>query len=124
LSFLTSFAGRGPNNSSPIFDKFEDYRVIIQNRLQQANPNVAENKGTYNKNSQDVLIPAFFAAYSGKDPEKVKLSPFYSIPLPNWRVDYNGLTNLPYFKTRFSSFVVTHQYASTYSVGNFTSSLN
>lgn len=124
LSFLTSFAGIRKDNTSPIFEKFQDYRAIILDRLNQANTNVAENKGTYNKNSQDVLIPAFFAAYSGKDPEKVKLSPFYSIPLPNWRIDYNGLTNLPYFKSRFSSFVVTHQYASTYSVGNFTSSLN
>lgn len=124
LSFLTSFAGIRPDNTSPIFEKFETYRQTILDRLNQANPNVTENKGSYNKNSQDVLIPAFFAAYSGKDPSTVKLSPFYSIPLPNWRVDYNGLTNLPYFKSKFSSFVVTHQYASTYSVGNFTSSLN
>ena len=124
LSFLTSFAGIRKDNTSPIFDKFEQYRAIIQQRLNQTNPNVAENRGTYNKNSQDVLIPAFFAAYSGKDPSSVKLSPFYSIPLPNWRIDYNGLTNLPFFKSRFGSFVLTHQYASTYSVGNFTSSLN
>ncbi|MBC8155245.1 MAG: cell surface protein SprA, partial [Bacteroidetes bacterium] len=124
LSFLTSFNGIRDDNTSPIFERFQKHRDVILQRLALANPNVAENRGTYNLNSQDVLIPAFFAAYSGKDPDKVKLSPFYSIPLPNWRIDYNGLTNLPYFKKRYSSFVVTHQYASTYSVGNFTSSLN
>jgi cell surface protein SprA len=77
----------------------------------------------YDLNSQDVLTPAFFAAYSGLSPEKVSFSPFVNIPLPNWRVDYNGLANVGWFKRKFSNISIQHAYSSTYSVGNFVSSL-
>ncbi|MEJ7677327.1 MAG: hypothetical protein WKG06_05520 [Segetibacter sp.] len=60
----------------------------------------------YNRYAQDVLIPAFIAAYSGQDPKNVglikqtnptiKSNPFSSIkPKPNWRVTYTGLTRIP-----------------------------
>ena len=90
-------------------------------RLTAANP---EGKGQYNKTSQDVLIPAFFAAYSGQPVEKAQLSPFYSFPLPNWTVAYNGLSGLEFIKKKFSAFTINHSYSSTYSVGNFTSNLD
>ncbi len=120
-SFRTAFIGLRPDNSSPIFDRFESYRDILVKRLTAANPN---KEFVYNRNSQDVLIPAFFAAYSGGDPLKTNYSPFYNFPLPNWEVNYNGLSNLPAFKKVFTSFNVRHSYNSTYSVGNFTSSLD
>ena len=60
----------------------------------------------------------------GKDPETVRISPFLGFPMPNWRVDYNGLAQLKPFKKVFSSFTLTHNYISNYSVGNFTSSLD
>ncbi|WP_229310971.1 T9SS outer membrane translocon Sov/SprA [Larkinella soli] len=123
LSFKTAFTKLNRNNTSPIFDRFAQYRKIILARLMQINPEVG-NGGQYNLNSQDVLIPAFFAAYSGKDPNKVKMNPFLRIPLPNWRVDYNGLSQLKPFRKLFSAFTLSHAYTSTYSVGNFTSSLD
>lgn len=119
LSFRTAFAKMPRDNSSETFDKFRDYRAIMVNRLNTENV----NGGEYNENSQDVLIPAFFAAYSGKDPETVNISPFLKFPMPNWRIEYSGLSKLPAFKRLFSSFTLNHDYKSTYSVGNFTSSL-
>lgn len=119
-SFRTAFDPIRKDNSSPIFERFEGFREIILNRLKQINTSAGE----YNKNSQDVLIPAFFAAYSGQSPMKTSTSPFYNFPLPNWRVDYNGLSNLKPFKKLFSSFVLAHSYTSTYSVGNYISSLD
>ncbi|GAB3563970.1 cell surface protein SprA [Spirosoma luteolum] len=120
-SFRTAFIGLRGDNTSPIFDRFEAYRQFFIDRLTLAD---SEKKGVYNKTSQDVLIPAFFAAYSGQDPTKTKLSPFYNFPLPNWRVDYNGLSGLGFIRDRFSAFTVTHSYNSTYSVGNFISNLD
>jgi cell surface protein SprA len=122
LSFKTAFAKLNSDNSSPIFDKFAEYRKIILNRLMLNRP--VGSTGEYNLTSQDVLIPAFFAAYSGKDPNSVKINPFLRFPLPNWRVDYNGLSQLKTFRKLFSAFTLTHSYNSTYSVGNFTSSLD
>jgi cell surface protein SprA len=119
-SFRTAFIGLRKDNTSPIFDKFEEYRQYFIEKLTLANP---EKTGGYNKTSQDVLIPAFFAAYSGQPIAKAQLSPFYNFPLPNWRVDYNGLSGLAFIKKQFSAFTVTHSYTSNYSVGNFISNL-
>jgi len=123
LSFNTSFTRLRRDNTSPIFDRFAEYRKIILERLIQSKPDYGRG-GEYNLNSQDVLIPAFFAAYSGKDPNEVRFNPFLRFPLPNWRVDYNGLSQLPVLKRAFSAFTLTHSYNSTYSVGNFVSSLD
>jgi cell surface protein SprA len=81
-----------------------------------------------------VLIPAFFAAYSGKTVDELfdkvskkgrqTFNPFLQFPLPNWRIDYAGLEKLPVFKKLFNSITLSHSYSSTYSVGNFTSSLD
>ncbi|TDB65803.1 T9SS outer membrane translocon Sov/SprA [Arundinibacter roseus] len=120
MSFRTAFAKINRDNTSPVFDRFRDYRGVLRQRLNSENG----SGGEYNENSQDVLIPAFFAAYTGKDPETVRISPFLGFPMPNWRVDYNGLSQLKPFKKIFSSFTLTHNYISTYSVGNFTSSLD
>ncbi|MES2517589.1 MAG: cell surface protein SprA, partial [Bacteroidota bacterium] len=122
LSFLTAFDSNSPDDNSVIFNRFRSYRDVILQRLNDKNK--AENlEGVYDKNSQDVLIPAFFAAYSGLSPEKVSFSPFVNIPLPNWRIDYNGLANIGWFKRKFSNISIQHAYSSTYSVGNFVSSL-
>ncbi|RYC71924.1 T9SS outer membrane translocon Sov/SprA [Spirosoma sordidisoli] len=119
-SFRTAFIGLRGDNTSPIFDRFESYRQYFIDKLTQANP---DRQGIYTATSQDVLIPAFFAAYSGQPIEKAKLSPFYSFPLPNWRIDYNGLSGLDFIRKRFSAFTITHSYTSNYSVGNFISNL-
>ena len=79
--------------------------------------------GTYGPNSQDVLIPAFIAAYTGKNPDDQDLHAFPEIPLPNWSVTYTGLSKLEIFKEVFRSVKLSHAYASEYSVGNYTSSL-
>jgi len=120
LSIRTAFDNsNNSENTSPAFQRFSENRNIILERLRQENTNA----GDYNINSQDVLIPAFLAAYSGTGAEGVSLSPFPNIPLPNWRVDYAGLAKVAPFKNIFASINLTHSYSSTYTVGNFTSSL-
>ena len=124
-SFRTAFTKMNRDNSSPVFDRFREYRDKMIEVLN--NRNKSELKGEYTETSQDVLIAAFFAAYSGKgtaDTSKVRTNPFLKFPMPNWDVSYNGLAQLPGFKRMFSAFTIKHKYYSNYSVGNFTSSLD
>ncbi|MCP4522323.1 MAG: cell surface protein SprA [Cytophagales bacterium] len=115
----TSFIGDNDDESSNLFRKFETNRAVIRDRLQTSNT----GDGEYGLNSQQVLIPAFFAAYSGKDVNTVDLSRTPKIPLPNWRINYSGLSKIPSMKKIFSSFSINHSYKTSYEIGNFTSSL-
>ncbi len=137
-SFKTGFAKMSNDSASlyqyDIFDNMVANRQKVVDRLNSINTN-SEGvlKGKYDLNSQDVLIPSFFSAYSGQSLDKLfaksikkggkTFNPFLSFPMPNWRLDYQGLEKLPGFKKVFNSITLSHQYSSTYSVGNFTSSL-
>ena len=78
----------------------------------------------YGRYQQDVLLPAFLAAYAGKNPYQVGLSPFFNIPLPNWKITFTGLTKIKFFQNLFSSFSLSNGYTCTYSIGSFSNSLN
>ena len=119
FSLKTAFSGSRPDNTSPIFEEFENNIDIVQQRLESENANPG---GSYGPQSQDVLIPAFIAAYSGKNANTIKLTPFPRTPLPNWRLDYAGLSKVPKLSEIFSSVNITHSYTSTYDVIGFTAS--
>lgn len=74
----------------------------------------------------DVLIPAFLAAYSGKNPESQYLSPFPGLAaaLPNWRITYDGITRIGRLSEIFKTILISHAYQCTYSVGSYSSYLN
>lgn len=117
-SFRTAFAKVYRDNHSPVFDQFLGYRAQIAQVL-----NRQVGGDGYNENSQDVLLGAFFAAYTGRGTSSVRVDPFLKFPMPNWQVRYSGLSKLEMFKKLFSSFTINHSYSSLYSVGNYTSSL-
>ena len=150
IALGSAFGGTGNalnNYSSKAFDKLLANREIIAQRLEGKyaglkypdvgfihekglggmpyNPGT-DNVNGVNRNSADVLIPAFLAAYTGKDPNKVGLTAFPSLKslLPNWRVTYDGLVKIPAVKKYFKSVTLSHQYRCSYSVGAFTSFLN
>ena len=126
---------------SDVFDEFLSNIPIVAQRLQDRYVGVSYPErgfiigkeyaghefnpelGGVNTMSSDVLIPAFMAAYSGKNARKVDLNPFPGIKsiLPNWRVTYDGLIKIPFFKKYFKSFTLTHTYQCTYQVGQFNS---
>lgn len=118
ISIRTSFSSGNNSLESQVFKQFEENLLTIQQRFSQVNPSFE-----YDSISQDVVIPAFIAAYTGKSAEKVNLSPFQSTPLPGWRIDYNGLNKIEIFKKMFQSITISHAYSSTYSVLNFSNSL-
>ena len=131
--------------SSQAFDDFLKNREIIAARLEAHYGSLGNypNKGFIastgfgdkpydsanggvNRSSADVMIPAFIAAYSGRDARKIDLSPFpgLSAILPNWRITYDGFMQIPFIKKHFKAFTLSHAYQCTYAVGSFTSFLN
>ncbi len=79
--------------------------------------------GAYQLNSADVLIPAFLAAYTGRDATKVSTNPFLSISsiLPNRRISYYGLSKIDWVKNHFKNVNLTHAYSFRYSIGSYSS---
>ena len=140
ISVKTLFESYQPNEISKTFKTFENNRQIISARLGSANPySGIQNQDGYYKGygqyAQDVLIPAFLAAYSGKDPNTIPLiqqqnpnirfNPFSGyLPKPNWRFSYNGLSRIPGFDKIFTNFSITNAYSSTLSMNSFNTSLN
>ena len=141
IAFGTLFKKFNPTTVSETFKQFQDYRVIMSERLNATNPYRTNVKGTdgyyqgYNRYAQDVLIPSFIAAYTGKDPQRVKLlgqnnsnirnNPFKGIlPKPNWKLNYNGITNIPAMAKIFTNFTVTHGYSGNLSMNGYNSALN
>ena len=145
ISFISSWTAFRKDNDdyeSKTFNNFRSYRTIIANQLAEQNPNFngyidpvtgypveydnndTTLKGGYGATSQEVMIPAFLAAYRGKDPSNSKLTEFPAIPLPNWRITYDGLIKIPFIKKRFKQFSLGHSYRSTYSVGSYQTNLD
>lgn len=129
--------------NSGTFDQFLKNRIVISERLGINNPytnqvrdpkNPSYFKG-YTEFSQEVLIPAFIAAYSGQDPkssplldygkkEQLNSNPFkFFLPKPNWRVNYVGLNKLPFFKDIFNTVSISSTYTGTLSMNGFNSAL-
>jgi len=130
LTFNTAFWGDDDvDRSSKVFDNFLKERKSISQRLGDENDNsnttnVNGYSEGYGETSQDVLIPAFIAAYSGKSGEKVSLKNFKNfIPLPNWRVTYDGLSKIAIINRLFKKFTLTHGYKSTLNYASFTTNL-
>ena len=148
IALGSAFGGSGNANngySSKAFDKFIAHRSVIAQRLADTysgtvypssgfmaghalagKPYDPAVGGGVSLNSMEVLVPAFLAAYTGKDPNKVGLSAFPSIKslLPNWRITYDGLIRIPVIRKYFKSMMLSHQYRCSYSVGAFSSFLD
>ena len=142
-AILTALRKSSADNgyASSTFDKFLENIPVIAERIQSKyngvkypttgfmqNHSLAgkafdASNGGVNTSSSDVLIPAFMAAYTGQSPDKVTLDPFpgLSAMLPNWRITYDGLGKIEWFRKYFRSLTLTHAYQCTYSVGSFTS---
>lgn len=116
---------------SEAFQDFRDNRLKVADRLATSYygggsiPRDAEGYPIgYGKNSQQVLLPSFIAAYSGKDASKVSTGVFRDIPLPNWNVKYTGLMRYKWFKDKFKTFSIQHGYRASYNINAFRSNLN
>lgn len=123
-AFQTMFKDR-----DELFRQFVDSRTDIAMSLADLNPdpycdqmvrdtmNGLYYPAGYGANQQTVLLTAFLSTYMGKDSKS--FSPFMKMPMPNWSINYNGLSKIEFLKKWFTNISISHKYSSTYSVGNF-----
>lgn len=144
LSWGTAFEKISEENEyvSETFEKFKENTVIISRRRaeerQETDPGYEPGidpetgeaiegpyKNGYGLSSREVLIPAFLAAYSKTNPEKVSLDMFPGIlsMMPNWRINFDGLSKFELVQRVFRSVNIAHQYRSTYTIGSYTTNL-
>ncbi len=114
-----------------LFAQFLDSRSVVAQRLADMNPDAYSDQmvldtvngqyypAGYGPNSQTVLLTSFLATYMGGDPAKRPFSPFLNLPLPNWNLNYGGLSKIEFLKRWFTNITISHRYTSTYTVGNF-----
>ena len=121
-NFSTSYSmvATAFTDGDELFQKLRTYRSLIANRLAIENGVPVSGFGN---NSQQVLLPAFMAAYSGTSPDKVNTGLFRNIPIPNWTLRYSGLMKFNFFKKNFSNFIISHGYKSSYTLSSFTNNL-
>ncbi|MEM9141480.1 MAG: cell surface protein SprA [Bacteroidota bacterium] len=127
---LGTFFRKSDEFTSENFEQFKENRITIANRLEAdrgfQSGGAVDAEGFpegYGKTSQDVLLPAFFAAYTGQDAERVNLDAFRQIPIPNWNIKYTGLMRNKWFKKKFKRFSLSHGYRAAYSINSFQTNL-
>ncbi len=145
ISWGTAFEkiSKKDNYISPTFEAFKENLVIISERRARErskvdpayNPDInpvtgepleGPYKSGYGQTSREVMIPAFLAAYTKSDPEKVTLETFPSAMrmMPNWRITFDGLSKFEFIQRVFRSINLSHQYRSTFQIGSYTTNLN
>jgi cell surface protein SprA len=146
LSIASVFENSTAENNyrSPAFEKFLENRNTVSSRVRKqyegtSYPSIGfladssfggqsfdRNTGDVNPNSSDVLVPAFLAAYTGKNANSAALTAFpkLSAMKPNWDISYNLMNVFPKLQGNFNSFMLIHRYISQYRVGSYSSFLS
>ena len=131
FTFGTAFDKLDADNSTGTYEKMRSNRLEMANRLARENPywdgQTVDSTGFpsgYSSSSQDVLHGAFVAAYTNRNPNTIPLTYFPTIPFPNWRVTYKGLSKIPALHKVFKNVTITHSYRSSYSIGSYVSDVN
>lgn len=130
-SLIKTAFGKSDEVRSEAFEDFRANRLIVSKRLARnfygsdTYPLDADGYPVgFGKNNQAVLLPAFLSAYQGSNPDKVSMSAFRDIPIPNWTLKYTGLMRLNWFKDKFKRFSVSHGYRSGYTINQFRTNLD
>ena len=128
-SAFASVGNAGNGYYSKTFQKFQDNLSVYQKRVEDQYRGIRypegtgmsgtfnPENGTVNKYSADVMVPAFLKAYTGTG--SLDIFPSLWKMLPNWGVNYKGLSNLPWIRDHFKSVNLTHAYKSIYAVGSY-----
>jgi cell surface protein SprA len=114
-----------------VFNQFLDNRPLASQALNPNGPAYIDStavgyKFGYGPTNNDVLIPSFIAAYTGRDIKKTlnggKFDLFKEAPALNWRLTYNGLAKLPGLRDVFQNISITHGYKSTMTTNSYRTS--
>lgn len=121
LPIATSFSAKDTTSVRRLFSDFESSRKVISERLGVGTHSTDNGYAYgYGRSQQDVVLSAFLATYAGKDPKTAYIGDIRNMfPLPNWRINFTGLTKLEPIKKIFQSVTLTHAYTSKLSVSAF-----
>jgi cell surface protein SprA len=127
FSLGSAFSKDNDEHISKIFEEFGNNRSGVSQELadeySQRNPGADNPIQGFGNASQEVLIPAFLEAYGGVSSSSVLFDPFMKVPKPNWRLTYDGLTQIPWFNKRFKRVTIGHGYRSTFSISSYETNL-
>jgi len=142
ILMLSSAFGKKPSvtdYSSGVFDEYKNNIRVVAWRLAENrrgrptidyfwgdsyNPqyNADSMPFGYSASNPDVAIPAFLATYSGLNSNSAKLDfKSWKYFRPNWRLKYDGLTQIEWLAKYFRNLTVSHGYNATFTVGNYSS---
>lgn len=128
ISIGSAFTLLGKEYQSATFDKLLSNRQLVSELLggnnSNSNPLVSGYYSGYSGTQQEVVTGAFLTAYSNRGMSEKNVNPVKNMPLPNWSVNYNGLTKMAFAKKYIKNFVIRHAYSSTVSVSGLQTNLN
>lgn len=73
----------------------------------------------YSKSQQDVIVNALLNTFSKKEKTQPNRKPTF--PLPNWRINYNGLSQLIKLEEVIPAIQISHTYQSQYIISSYQS---
>lgn len=144
FSALDSRSGSDRNYHSAAFNRFLENRSIVASRVRDqyvemtyphegflngsflAGQSFSSSNGDVKNYSSDVLIPAFLAAYSGKNANSIALTPFPTLSsmMPNWNLSLSLTTLMPALRNQFTELMILHRYLSQYRIGSYNTHLS
>ena len=131
ISIKTAWEADNPSHSSTNWENFLAFRGQESNFLGQQYhigtgqvlPKVGAYYSGYGADQQSVLTAAFLAAYTGHNPRSSDINTFPLIPMPNWRLTYDGLSKFEKLKKYFKSVTLSSAYKSSYNIGSYAENL-
>jgi cell surface protein SprA len=129
--------GKSSETNSKLFTEFLISRQDYAKALSESNPNSAGSytyitlQGQvrtaydgYNLTQQDVLVGAFYEAYTGRKIRNYSTENFkQGVPLPNWTISWDGLGKVKALKKTFRAITLRHSYKSSYTIGGYSNNL-
>jgi cell surface protein SprA len=127
LTWNTHFVTDADDYSNKNFQQFLKNREEYTRILDEKNPNAPrfpyQDSTGYGQTQKEVLTYSFLSAYRGSSPSSKNTTLFPKVPMPNWRITYDGLSRVKALQSIFQSISISHGYRSVYSVNSFTQNL-
>ena len=122
-----ALSNRSNQYGSATFDKLLANRQLVSALLGQANPTSTKLPSGYfdgyDGSQQQVVLGAFLTSYTNNTVNARNVNPIKNLPIPNWSINYNGLTKMAFMKKLAKNFVVRHGYSSTVSIAGMQTNL-
>ena len=128
ISWGTAFAKMDSSFRSPIFQQMIANSQQVSQLIGVNNANSSSLPNGYfegySATQQEVVIGSFLTAYTNSPIDNKTINPRSNLPLPNWTINYAGLSKFAFAKDVVKSFKLNHGYSSSVSVNGMQTNLN